>query len=293
MPTKTDICSHVPGSLIEGTVEAPIYILQPSKGLFHLDLPAIWHYRELLYFLVWRGIKTRYKQSVLGIGWAIIQPLMMMMIFTIVFSMFAKIPSDGLPYPIFAYAALLPWTYFSEAIRRGSGSVINDANLIQKIYFPRVILPIAGVLTPLVDFVPAFGIFLGMMVWYGLTPSWSVFVLPAFLILALLSAVSVSLWLSALNVKYRDVEHTVPFLVQVWLYASPVVYPVSLVPDGWRVLYSLNPMAGVVEGFRWALLGKEGPDFAVMAVSASMVLVLLMGGLIYFTRMERSFADVI
>jgi lipopolysaccharide transport system permease protein len=218
---------------------------------------------------------------------------MMMVIFTIVFSMFAKIPSDGFPYPIFAYAALLPWNYFSEAIRRGSGSVINDANLIQKIYFPRVILPIAGVLTPLVDFVPAFGIFLGMMVWYGLTPSWSVFVLPAFLILALLSAVSVSLWLSALNVKYRDVEHTVPFLVQLWLYASPVVYPVSLVPDGWRVLYSLNPMVGVVEGFRWALLGKEGPDFAVMAVSASMVLVLLMGGLIYFTRMERTFADVI
>ena len=291
MSTKTNISSPVSDSLIERTV--PITVVQPSKGLFHLDLPAIWHYRELLYFLVWRGIKTRYKQTVLGIGWAIIQPLLMMAIFTIVFSMFAKIPSDGVPYPIFTYAALLPWTYFSEAIRRGSVSVVNDANLVQKIYFPRVMLPITGVLTPFVDVVPAFGILLGMMVWYGLTPSWSILVLPAFLILALLTALSVSLWLSALNVQYRDVQYTVPFLVQLWLYASPVVYPVSLVPERWRVLYSLNPMAGVIEGFRWVLLGKEGPDYAVMAVSASMVLVLLIGGLIYFTRMERIFADVI
>ena len=293
MSTKTNISSHLPLSLIERTVNAPINVVQPSKGLFHLDLPAIWHYRELLYFLVWRDIKVRYKQTVLGAGWAIIQPLMMMVIFTVVFSMFAKIPSDGLPYPIFVYAALLPWIYFSDAIGRGSVSVINDANLVQKIYFPRVIMPLSAVLTPLVDFVPAFGILLGMMVWHGLTPSWSVFALPAFLILALLTALSVSLWLSALNVQYRDIKHTVPFLVQLWMYASPVVYPVSLVPDGWRVLYSLNPMAGVIEGFRWALLGKKAPDFAVMAVSVSMVLVLLMGGLIYFTRMERTFADVI
>jgi lipopolysaccharide transport system permease protein len=218
---------------------------------------------------------------------------MMMLIFTIVFSMFAKIPSDGLPYPIFAYAALLPWTYFSEAIRRGSASVISDANLVQKIYFPRLMLPISGVLTPFVDVVPALGILLGMMVWYGLMPSWSIFVLPVFLILALLTALSVSLWLSALNVQYRDVQHIIPFLAQLWMYASPVVYPVSLVPERWRILYSLNPMVGVIEGFRWVLLGKEAPDYAVMAVSASMVLVLLMGGLIYFTRMERTFADVI
>jgi lipopolysaccharide transport system permease protein len=218
---------------------------------------------------------------------------MMMLIFTIVFSMFAKIPSDGLPYPIFAYAALLPWTYFSEAIRRGSVSVISDANLVQKIYFPRLMLPISGVLTPFVDIVPALGILLGMMVWYGLTPDWSIFVLPVFLILALLTALSVSLWLSALNVQYRDVQHSIPFLVQLWMYASPVVYPVSLVPEKWRILYSLNPMVGVIEGFRWVLLGKESPDYAVMAVSASMVIVLLMGGLIYFTRMERTFADVI
>jgi lipopolysaccharide transport system permease protein len=218
---------------------------------------------------------------------------MMMVMFTIVFSTFAQIPSDGLPYPIFAYAALLPWTYFSEAIRRGSVSVINDANLVQKIYFPRLMLPLSGVLTPLVDVLPALGILLGIMVWFGLTPSWSVFALPAFLTLALLTALSVSLWLSALNVQYRDVQNTVPFLVQLWLYASPVVYPVSLVPEGWRILYSLNPMVGVIEGFRWALLGKESPDYAVMVVSASMVLLLLTGGLIYFTRMERTFADVI
>lgn len=293
MSIKTNISSEVSGSLIDRTVSAPINVIQPSKGLFHLDLSALWHYRELLYFLVWRDIKVRYKQTVLGTTWAIIQPLMMMMIFTVVFSGFAKVPSDGLPYPIFVYAALLPWNYFSEAISRGNVSVINDAQLVQKIYFPRVIMPLSAVLTPLADFVPAFGILLGMMVWHGLRPSWTVFVLPAFLILALLTAISVSLWLSALNVQYRDIKHTVPFLVQLWLYASPVVYPVSLVPDEWRVLYSLNPMAGVIEGFRWALLGKEGPDFAVMAVSAGMVLILLIGGLTYFTRMERTFADVI
>jgi lipopolysaccharide transport system permease protein len=297
MSIQTNISSQVADSIIEHAVNvpinAPITVVQPSKGLFHVDLPGMWHYRELLYFLVWRGIKTRYTQTVLGVGWAIIQPLMMMAIFTIVFSMFAKIPSDGLPYPIFAYAALLPWTYFSEAIRRGSVSVINDANLVQKIYFPRLMLPLSGVLTPLVDVLPALGILLGIMVWFGLTPSWSVFALPAFLTLALLTALSVSLWLSALNVQYRDVQNTVPFLVQLWLYASPVVYPVSLVPEGWRILYSLNPMVGVIEGFRWALLGKESPDYAVMVVSASMVLLLLTGGLIYFTRMERTFADVI
>lgn len=295
MSTNTNTSSPVPVpvSPIERTVNAPIYVIQPSKGFFHLDLPAIWHYRELLYFLVWRDIKVRYKQTVLGIGWAIIQPLMMMLIFTVVFGGFAKVPSEDLPYPIFVYAALLPWIYFSEAISQGSVSVISDANLVQKIYFPRLIMPLSAALTPLANFVPAFAILLGMMAWHGLTPSWSILLLPAFLIFALLTTVSVSLWLSALNVQYRDVKHTVPFLVQLWLYASPVVYPVSLVPDGWRVLYSLNPMTGVIEGFRWALLGKEAPDFVAMAVSVSMVLILLVGGLIYFTRMERTFADVI
>jgi len=293
MSTKTTISSHVPGSLIERTVEAPINVLQPRKGLFHLDLPGLWHYRELLYFLVWRTIKVRYNQTVLGIGWAIIQPLMMMVVFTVVFGWFAKIPSDGLPYPIFAFAALLPWTYFSEALNRGSISVVNETNLVQKIYFPRLLLPISGVVTPLVDFVPAFGVLLVMMIWYGMVPSWSVFALPIFVLLALLTAFSVSLWLSALNVKYRDVKQTLPFLVQLWLYASPVVYPISLVPKEWRVLYSLNPMVGVVEGFRWALLNKESPDFAVVMISASVVLALLMGGLMYFKRMEQTFADVI
>jgi len=243
--------------------------------------------------LVWRDIKVRYKQTVLGVGWAIIQPLMMMVVFTVVFGRFAKIPSDGLPYPIFAFAALLPWTYFSEALNRASVSVVNETNLVQKIYFPRLLLPISGVVTPLVDFVPAFGVFLVMMVWYGILPAWSVCALPIFVLLALLTALSVSLWLSALNVKYRDVKHTIPFLVQLWLYASPVVYPISLVPQEWRVLYSLNPMAGVVEGFRWALLNKESPDFAVVAVSAGVVVALLVGGLTFFNRMEQTFADVI
>jgi len=274
-------------------VKAPSHVIQPDTSLFHLDLPALWHYRELLYFLVWRDIKVRYKQTVLGVGWAIIQPLMMMVVFTLVFGRFAKIPSDGLPYPIFAFAALLPWTYFSEALNRASVSVVNETNLVQKIYFPRLLLPISGVVTPLVDFVPAFGVFLVMMVWYGILPAWSVCALPIFVLLALLTALSVSLWLSALNVKYRDVKHTIPFLVQLWLYASPVVYPISLVPQEWRVLYSLNPMAGVVEGFRWALLNKESPDFAVVAVSAGVVVALLVGGLTFFNRMEQTFADVI
>jgi len=293
MSTKAGISSHVSLSSIERGQNDPLHVLEPTKGLFHFDLLVVWRYRELLYFLVWRDIKVRYKQTMLGIGWAIIQPLMMMLIFTLVFSLFAKVPSDGLPYAVFVYAALLPWTYFSEAISRGSTSVVNDANLVQKIYFPRLIMPLSAVFSPLADFVPAFMILLGLMMWYGLIPSWSLVLLPVFLLLALLTALSVSLWLSALNVRYRDVKHTVPFLVQLWLYASPVVYPVSLVPEKWRVLYSLNPMAGVIEGFRWVLLGKEAPDFTIMVVSGSMVLFLLIGGIICFTRMERTFADVI
>ena len=279
------------GTLWRSAGGSPTVVIGPNKGL--LDLEAIWAYRELLYFLIWRDIKVRYKQTVLGAWWAIIQPLMMMVIFTLVFGKFAKVPSDGIPYPIFCYTALLPWTYFSSALSRSSSSVVKEANLIQKIYFPRLLVPISAVVAPLVDFVLAFVILLGMMGWYSITPTWSVLVLPFFVLLALSTALSVGLWLSALHVKYRDIGHTVPFLAQFWLFASPVAYPVSLVPEGWRTLYSLNPMVGVVEGFRWTVLGKQSPDFAVMAVSAAVVFILLMGGLVYFKRMERSFADVI
>jgi lipopolysaccharide transport system permease protein len=275
------------------TAPASSIIVQPSRGLLTIDLWAIWQYQDLLYFLVWREIKVRYKQTVLGIAWALLQPLMTMAIFTVIFGMFVRIPSDGLPYPIFAYAALLPWTYFSEAISRCSLSLVGDANLIRKVYFPRLTMPLASVVSPAVDFSLAFLLLLGMMAWFGITPTWGVLALPLFLLLALITALAIGLWFSALNVRYRDVRHTIPFLMQVWMYASPVAYPVSVVPESWRLLYGLNPMVGVIEGFRWGLLAKESPALDVIAVSVMMVMVLLLGGLVFFKRMERTFADVI
>jgi len=271
----------------------PVLVIEASRVWFHLDLAALWQYRELLYFLVWRDVKVRYKQTAIGATWAILQPLMTMIIFTAIFGYFAKIPSDGLPYPIFAYTALLPWIYFATALSRSSGSVVSEAHLISKVYFPRVILPLAGTVSGIIDFVVAFVLLLGMMIWYGIMPTWGLVALPLFLLLALATALAVGLWCSALNVRYRDVGHTVPFLTQCWMYASPVAYPVSLVPENWRFLYSLNPMAGVIEGFRWALLGKQGPDFGVMAVSAVVVAFLLIGGLVFFKHMERTFVDVV
>jgi lipopolysaccharide transport system permease protein len=268
-------------------------VIQPSKSLFHLDLRPIWQYRELLYFLIWRDVKVRYKQTVIGAAWALLQPLMTMMIFTVIFSNFAKIPSDGLPYPIFAYTALLPWAYFAQAISGSSTSLVSSAHLISKVYFPRLIVPISAAVAPMVNFAIAFVILLAMMAWYDTTPTWGVLALPFLLCLTLVTALAVALWLSALNVRYRDVGHVIPFLVQCWMYLSPVAYPVSLVPGKWRLIYSLNPMAGVIEGFRWALLGKESPDFWAITVSTTVILVLLMGGIVYFKRMERTFADVI
>jgi lipopolysaccharide transport system permease protein len=278
-------------SLSDGTV--PHIVIKPSKGLFHLSIMDIWHYRELLYFLTWRDVKVRYKQTAIGAGWAILQPLMTMAIFTAIFGNFAKISSDGLPYPIFAYTALLPWQYFAQAISRSVTSLVGSANLIRKVYFPRLIIPVAAVVAPLVDFAIAFTILAGMQVWYGISPTWGVLVLPCFLLLALLTALAVGLWLSALNAKYRDIGHAIPFLVQLWMYASPIAYSVSLIPEKWRPLYSLNPIVGVVEGFRWALLGNQSPDFSVIGISTIVVLALLIGGIIYFREMERTFGDVI
>jgi len=280
-------------SMIAGQMRSPTVVIEPQRGLFNLDLQAVWEYRELLYFLVWRDVKIRYKQTVIGAGWAILQPLMTMVIFTVVFGNFAKVPSDGLPYPIFAYTALLPWTYFAQAMNRSSESLVSNTNLISKVYFPRLIIPIAAVAAPLVDFNIAFVILFGMMWWFGVTPTWGLLALPLFLCLAFTTALAVSLFSAAINVKYRDVRYTIPFVVQFWMYASPVAYPVSLVPEKWRLLYSLNPMAGVIEGFRWALLGNDSPDFRVMAVSAIVVMLLLLGGLVYFKNTERTFADVI
>lgn len=269
----------------------PTIVIEARRNLWDLNLKELWQYRELLYFLVWRDVKVRYKQTAIGASWAILQPLLTMMIFTLIFSYLAKIPSDGVPYPIFAYAALLPWTYFSQAIGRCASSVIVNAGLITKVYFPRLIVPLAAVISPLVDFCLSLLILVGMMVWYGIVPTWGLLVVPAFLFLALLTALGVGLWLSALNVRYRDVGHTVPFLVQIWMFASPVVYPVSLVPEKWQLLYSVNPMVGVIEGFRWSVLGNAPPNWGVIAMSAFVVLALLVCGTLFFKRMEKTFAD--
>ena len=274
-------------------MRTPSDVIEASQGFFDLALRAVWQYRELLYFLVWRDVKVRYKQTVIGASWAILQPLLTMVVFTVIFGHFAGLPADGLPYPVFAYTALLPWMYFAQAIERSGKSLVGDTNLIKKVYFPRLIMPFAAVVTPLVDFAIAFLLLLGMMAWFGITPTWGLLSLPLFLFFALLTALAVSLLLAPLNVRYRDIGHAIPFLIQVWMYASPVVYSVTLIPEQWRPLYSLNPMAGVIEGFRWALLGKGSPDFEVLAISAAAVLALLVGGLVYFKRMERTFADVI
>jgi lipopolysaccharide transport system permease protein len=267
--------------------------IERKGNLFRLDLEELWRYRELLYFLVWRDVKLRYKQTLIGAGWVLIQPLLTIMVFTVVFGYFAQIPSDGVPYPVFALVGLLPWTFFSQAVTRSGGSLVNNTNLVSKVYFPRLIIPLSAALPPAVDFQVGFTMLIGLMLWYGVTPTWGVLALPAFLLFVVLTAWTVSLFLSALYVKYRDVGHIIPFLTQVWMFASPVVYPVSLVPEQWRLLYGLNPMAGVIEGFRWALLGKSSPDFVVMAGSAAVTLVLFWLGLVYFRNMERTFADVI
>jgi lipopolysaccharide transport system permease protein len=268
-------------------------MIQPAQGWVPLNLGELWEYRELLYFLVWRDIKVRYKQTVLGAAWAIIQPFLAMVIFSIFFGWLAKIPSEGVPYPIFAYSALVPWMYFAQALTNASNSLIEHERMITKVYFPRLIVPLASVLSGLPDFLIAFIVLIGMMLFYGILPTVASLTLPLFILLAMGTALSVGLWLSALNVQYRDVRYVVPFLIQFWLFATPIAYASSLVPMPWRALYGLNPMAGVVEGFRWALLGHAQATGSLLIVSALMVAGLLTGGLYYFRRIERIFADVV
>jgi len=271
----------------------PTVVIEPSRGLFQLHLGDVWRYRELLFFLVWRDVKVRYKQTVLGATWVGLQPLAMMAIFTVVFRRFAAVPSDGFPYPLFAFTALLPWMYFSQVISLSGPSLVNNGSLITKVYFPRLIIPLATTMTPVVDLVVGFTLLAGLMLWFGVAPNAGVVFLPLFLLLAMMTALAVSLVLTALNVRYRDVGYTIPFIVQFWMYATPVAYPVSVVPEQWRLLYSLNPMVGVIEGFRWALLGHHRPDVAAMMVGAAAVAVLLVAALVFFKRMERTFADVL
>ena len=266
---------------------------EPSKGWALPKLRELWEYRELLFFFVWRDIKVRYRQTVMGALWAIIQPFFTMVIFSLFFGRLAKIPSDGLPYPVFSYAALVPWTFFATALNQASNSLVVSANMVKKIYFPRLSLPIATVLASVVDFVLAFIVLLGMMLFYGLVPTINVLWLPFFLLLALVTSLGVSLWLSAMNVQFRDVHYTIPFLTQAWLFVTPIAYPSSLLPEPWRTLYGLNPMAGVVEGFRWALLGTDTAPGPMTVVSATVALILLISGAFYFRRMEQGFADVL
>jgi lipopolysaccharide transport system permease protein len=275
-----------------GTNTPPHLHISPPKKWIPVNLRELWNYRELLSSFTWRDIKIRYKQTALGFLWAIIQPLFMMIIFTVFFGRLAKIPSDGIPYPLFVLAALLPWTLFAEGITRSTSSMITNANIMTKVYFPRLIMPFSGVLSPLVDFVFSFSILIVMMALYGFVPTPNILFLPLFILLALATSLGLGLWLSALNVQYRDFQYTIPFMIQLGLFASPVVYPASLVPESVRFLYGLNPMAGVIEGFRWALLGAEMPG-AMILVSVGVVVVLLVSGAFYFRKMEQYYADVV
>jgi len=266
--------------------------LERSSAWSTRTLANVWAYRELLYFLIWRDVKLRYKQTILGAGWALIQPLMTMVVFTVFFGHLAKIPSDGLPYPVFSLCALVPWTYFSTALAGGSTSLGGYQHIITKVYFPRLIIPLAAVMAPLVDFAIAFALLLALMAWYHIVPGAAIVWVPALLVLAVATAAAAGVWLSALNVRYRDVRYVVPFAIQLWLFATPVAYPASLVPAKWRVLYGLNPMVGVIEGFRWALVGGPAPG-AFTVVAAVVVFALLVGGTVFFRRSEGTFADVI
>jgi lipopolysaccharide transport system permease protein len=273
--------------------EPPIVRIRPSKGWVSLKLGDLWEYRELLYFLIWRDIKVRYKQTALGASWAILQPVLTMVVFSLFFGKLGKIPSDGIPYPIFSFAALVPWTFFANGLTQGANSMVGSANLITKIYFPRLSIPIAAVVSGVVDFVLAFGVLLLMMFYYRIFPGVNIVWLPAFLLLALVTSLGVSLWLSAMNVEYRDIKYVVPFLAQFWLFATPIAYPSSLLSEPWHTLYAINPMVGVVEGFRWALLGSGTRPGAMIAVSSVTALIILLSGAFYFRRMEKTFADIV
>ena len=267
-------------------------VIRPSRGWVALGFRELWAYRELLYFLTWRDIKVRYKQTGLGAAWAILQPVLTMLVFSIFFGGLAKVPSDGVPYPLFTLTGLLPWQLFSYALTQSSSSVITNKNLISKVYFPRLLVPISAVLSGLVDFAIAFAVLLVMMFHYGVAPGWAVLIIPLAVLFTVVSALAVGLWLSALNVKYRDVQYAVPFMTQFWMFLTPIAYPSSLVPAKWRLLYGLNPMSGVVDSFRWALLGRTPSSTALVSISAVVVVVAFVGGLAYFRRVEKTFADL-
>lgn len=270
-----------------------VTIIEPSRGWMPLNLRELWEYRELMYFLTWREVKVRYKQTALGAAWAIIQPLFTMLVFSLFFGRLAKVPSDGIPYPLFTLAALIPWTFFANGMTQSSNSLVSNSNLLSKVYFPRLAMPISAVLSGGVDFLVSFVLLLGMMAYYHAAPPGRIFLLPLFILLAFVSGLGVGLWLSALNVEYRDVRYAVPFLVQFWMFATPIAYPSSLLREPWRTVYGLNPLVGVAEGFRWALLGARTAPGPMIAASSVASVLILVGGAFYFRRMEKTFADIV
>jgi lipopolysaccharide transport system permease protein len=272
---------------------APVIRIEAAKAWPSLKLGELWGYRELIYFLIWRDIKVRYKQTVLGAGWAIVQPLFTMLLFSLFFGRLAKVPSDGIPYPLFSFCALVPWSYFSNALTQASNSLLSNSSLIKKVYFPRLAIPTAKVLSALVDFGLAFVLLLGMTFYYGLHPTFRMLCVPLFLLLAMVTALGTAFWLSALNVRIRDVEQALPFLTQVWLFATPIAYPSSLLSQPWRTLYAINPMVGVVEGFRWALLGANTTAGPMLVVSCLVAAAVLVSGAFWFRRLEKTFADIL
>jgi len=278
---------------MKNIIEKPSLVIDPHRNWFSLELSDLIHYRELLFFLTWRDIKVRYKQTILGVVWALLQPLLTMVIFSVIFGNLAKLPSEGIPYPIFTYTALLPWQLFAFALTNSSNSLVGNQALVSKVYFPRLVIPFASVLPALLDFAVSFLVLLGLLAYYQIPITSRILSLPFFLLLAVISALAVGLWLSALNVEYRDVRYVVPFLTQVWMYATPVAYSSSLIPEKWRLLYALNPLTGVVEGFRWALLGQSSNISGLVWVSIAIIILLMISGLIYFKHMEDTFADVI
>ncbi len=269
----------------------PELTISPQKN-YLIDFKELIEYKELFFILIWRDVKVRYKQTIIGFAWAIVQPVMSMIVFTLFFGKLANIPSEGVPYPLFSFAALLPWQFFSKALSDGSTSLTASGGILSKVYFPRIVLPGASVLSGLVDLAVGFVVFLGLMLYFDMVPTWRMAFVPCFILVGVLTAMSVSVWLSALDVLYRDVRYVLPFLLQFWMFCTPVIYPSSLLPEKWRVVYALNPMVGVIEGFRWSTLGTtHSPDLAMLTVSAMVMLMLLIGGLVFFRRMEATIAD--
>jgi len=281
----------------EQSSSMPTVVIEPTRGFASLQLRVLWEYRELLYFLVWRDLKVRYKQTALGVAWVVLQPVVSMVVFSVLFGGLLGVPSGDVPYPIFVFAGLLPWQYFAGSLTRSSQSLVGSAHVITKVYFPRLVIPMSGVISGLVDFGVAFLILLGLMVLYGVKPTPALVWLPLFLLLAVLTALGFGLWLSALNVRYRDVNYLLPFLVQIWMFLTPVIYPSTIIPEPFRWLLALNPMTGVVAGFRWALLGEyladAQPPGPLFAVSVAVALLVLASGLVFFRRTERTFADIV